>query len=344
MFKSFNIGSGYDLSRSEWEKDGDEGNFTKEDSEFIGTSISPDAYRKLLILPQTLKFLLLAIDQPFCHTPVYCFNSSSLSFEKLEDKAKRKKYEIYFQDVKKMLALNHQIQQSHINGELPSTHSYLINICILINKSKEVQKTDGYNVYFKHELENPETLGVGCIVVYYHESLKKCVIIGTSSKCFLTWNLTTNHIISTSVKLPFHKDCSFCGRCAEDLTKCTNCKVARYCNKTCQVRDWDNHKLVCKQRKEKLSEHTSTKSKLRLLPNHPFIIWKMNVESAKARRIDGMQQAGHHFQVIEVLEDNESQAAVMQVSRAMSMVELGNVPAMQGTGKVDKQDHCFPSP
>lgn len=54
------------------------------------------------------------------------------------------------------------------------------------------------------------------------------------------------------------KFCTACGHCPtmdydrkpdqkrKDLLKCAGCKLARYCSKECQVRDWPKHKEECK--------------------------------------------------------------------------------------------------
>ncbi|KAF2134014.1 hypothetical protein P153DRAFT_392636 [Dothidotthia symphoricarpi CBS 119687] len=50
-----------------------------------------------------------------------------------------------------------------------------------------------------------------------------------------------------------HAACSFCGKPAQ--MKCNGCKTHMYCQKECQVRDWPNHKVICKaQRLEQAIE------------------------------------------------------------------------------------------
>ncbi|KAI1760451.1 hypothetical protein GGR53DRAFT_509557 [Hypoxylon sp. FL1150] len=41
------------------------------------------------------------------------------------------------------------------------------------------------------------------------------------------------------------KMCLECGEKEGDLLRCGRCKMARYCNKTCQKNDWSTHKNVC---------------------------------------------------------------------------------------------------
>jgi hypothetical protein len=44
------------------------------------------------------------------------------------------------------------------------------------------------------------------------------------------------------------KACSFCGATTA-TKKCSECKVARYCCRECQTKDWTAHKAFCKQLK-----------------------------------------------------------------------------------------------
>ncbi|OTA92124.1 hypothetical protein M434DRAFT_32124 [Hypoxylon sp. CO27-5] len=44
------------------------------------------------------------------------------------------------------------------------------------------------------------------------------------------------------------KICFNCGAKGVELQKCTQCKMAQYCNKTCQREDWSIHKRVCEVR------------------------------------------------------------------------------------------------
>jgi hypothetical protein len=333
MSKTYNIDSGFDFSKELWERD----KLSVDDSQYIGSSITPKAYNKLLKLPQTLRHLLPVITQPFCQTPIFSLSchGGEFSFPELKVKEKRRELENHFQKIRKLIDLNNQIQQLHIRGEAESTYTDLMNICLVIPKrsgdSESDKRPDGYYVYFKVGIEGTGPLGATCMVVYYHQILKKCVVIVSPSQ-EPAWALTVEHIISTSVKLPFHKDCSFCGKCSENLTKCTNCKVTRYCNKSCQVNHWKDHKTVCKQRTLKLSVHARAQSKLGMLSNHPFIVWKLNVESARAQKplasemeIHEKQLSEHYSHDLQVAED-ESQTADIQAGLrcAMSMVSLEN--------------------
>ncbi|KAI1779876.1 hypothetical protein F4818DRAFT_400933 [Hypoxylon cercidicola] len=44
--------------------------------------------------------------------------------------------------------------------------------------------------------------------------------------------------------------CLDCGEKKGDLLRCARCKMARYCNSTCQKNDWSTHKKVCQPRAE----------------------------------------------------------------------------------------------
>lgn len=38
--------------------------------------------------------------------------------------------------------------------------------------------------------------------------------------------------------------CTFCKNIGKKYL-CGGCKLAQYCNKTCQIFDWNNHKFLC---------------------------------------------------------------------------------------------------
>ena len=40
--------------------------------------------------------------------------------------------------------------------------------------------------------------------------------------------------------------CGFCKK-SNSVLKCSKCKLIYYCDRNCQVKDWKNHKLVCKK-------------------------------------------------------------------------------------------------
>jgi len=42
--------------------------------------------------------------------------------------------------------------------------------------------------------------------------------------------------------------CSYCGKVSDKaLNKCSRCRVAEYCNATCQKAHWKDHKTECKK-------------------------------------------------------------------------------------------------
>ena len=43
--------------------------------------------------------------------------------------------------------------------------------------------------------------------------------------------------------------CDNCSQCFEDVSKCTNCKKARYCSRKCQCEHWKTHKILCEKPK-----------------------------------------------------------------------------------------------
>lgn len=51
-----------------------------------------------------------------------------------------------------------------------------------------------------------------------------------------------------TVGVPISRICDYCGTPEENvnLKVCGKCSTARYCNKTCQIADWPQHKKICK--------------------------------------------------------------------------------------------------
>jgi hypothetical protein len=40
--------------------------------------------------------------------------------------------------------------------------------------------------------------------------------------------------------------CAHCNSSSTNLQMCSNCEVVHYCNKACQIADWENHEPECK--------------------------------------------------------------------------------------------------
>jgi TPR repeat protein len=59
------------------------------------------------------------------------------------------------------------------------------------------------------------------------------------NKLIMDWNeFKDNH-------LP-QKTCTYCGACDRKLQRCASCKLAHYCNRNCQLADWETcHKFLC---------------------------------------------------------------------------------------------------
>jgi hypothetical protein len=60
---------------------------------------------------------------------------------------------------------------------------------------------------------------------------------------------------SLKKNINFNKACSNCGKYWEkEFKKCSGCRNTYYCNKTCQVEDWKNHKHMCSYKKNKIDK------------------------------------------------------------------------------------------
>jgi hypothetical protein len=45
---------------------------------------------------------------------------------------------------------------------------------------------------------------------------------------------------------PINEECDYCGQLVPKHTICSKCKLALYCNRECQTKDWKRHKWLCK--------------------------------------------------------------------------------------------------
>jgi uncharacterized protein Veg len=39
--------------------------------------------------------------------------------------------------------------------------------------------------------------------------------------------------------------CHSCQKSVEKISKCAKCRIASYCSRECQIKDWKNHKIIC---------------------------------------------------------------------------------------------------
>lgn len=224
----------------------------EEQAERLDAIITPKALGNLLKLPQTLNKLLKICDQRLQHTPIFYYIEEKGSFMQIKDKTKRERYAPLFEPIKECIIQNHLIQQSHISGRVPFDFNSYNHLSVMV-RNKKFNTRAGYFSVTKHN--NPELLGDETIFVFYHVVLKSCCLaIGPSNSEEIRKSLV-KLLNGVSILLPFNKLCAFCGRCAEDLVKCSDCKVTRYCNKDCQKDHWDKaHKHVCRLRKQKLDQ------------------------------------------------------------------------------------------
>ena len=247
--KKINYGDELDADTDDW-KLASKGTISEEDSAQFSSHITPKAFQGLLLLPQTLFYLLSVNQQMFCHTPILFYNENTGCFDKTNDKTKRKKYTMYFEATKAHMRNNDLIQRDQIAGRVPLNVKSFENLSLIFAK---LGKKTGYFSYYRHT--DPERLGTETIFLFYNKYLQKCCYAIAPYDTDVTLYALTTLFATESVFLQFEKICAFCGRCSHDLMYCKNCKVAQYCNSVCQNSHWHGgHKLVCKIRKAKLDK------------------------------------------------------------------------------------------
>ena len=244
-------GDKLDADADDW-KLASKGTTSEEDLARFSSHITPKAFQGLLLLPQTLIYLLTVNQQMFCHTPILFYNENTGCFDKTNDKTRRKKYSMYFEATKARMRNNELIQKDQIAGKVPLDVNSFKGLSLTFAKLGK-NHTTGYFSYYRHT--DPERLGTETMFLFYNKSLQKCCYAIAPYDTDVTQYALTTLFATESVFLPFNKICAFCGRCAHDLMYCKSCKVAQYCNSVCQDSHWHGgHKLVCKTRKAKLDK------------------------------------------------------------------------------------------
>ena len=269
-FRQVKLESELDTAHNDW-KLASQGSISEEDSAFFNSHITPSAFQKVLLLPQSLMYLLQVSTQMYCHTPIFMYNEDTECFEKLENKTTRKKYEPYFTVTKLCMEHNGMTQKKQISGRDPFETKQYTNISMMFSK---YGKNVGYFVYYIHS--HPEVLGSETMFLFYHKILKRCCYVITPSNTDATRHILSKYFSKVSIILPFHKLCAACGRCSEDLMDCSSCKVTRYCNKECQIAHWHGaHKLICQKRKERLDQQMKKLQGLGVDFTRKFLsVWK----------------------------------------------------------------------
>jgi hypothetical protein len=64
--------------------------------------------------------------------------------------------------------------------------------------------------------------------------------------------ITLENMLRLQNRAVDHKTCQKCGLVTtNELSKCSKCKTARYCDRACQKADWKQHKKQCIDKKKK---------------------------------------------------------------------------------------------
>jgi hypothetical protein len=305
--------------QDKWEK-ASNGSISSETANIIDANITPNAFKKVILLPQTIKYLLLVIPQNYCHTPVFLLNEETGFFEQTKDKARRKRYEPYFEVTKLYMKYNEDTQKDQITGKKPFETQAYSNISLFFIRNKTGA---GYFSYYIHK--DLERIGTETIFMFYHTKLKRCCYIVTPSDSDAIRESILKFFLKESVILRLHKVCAECGRCSETLMDCKNCKATRYCNKDCQTRHWNGaHKFICQRRKSKLDQQ---ELKLQNL-DHNLTVKALS--SWKSR---------HHFptrfQEESTSVEGSQATEILGVCQTLSMVALESSPYISVSGILD---------
>ena len=256
-FRKINYGDELDAGKDDWQS-ASNGTMSEEDSAAFNARITPRAFQRLLVHPQTIKFLLPVIHQMFCHTSISVYNEKTECFDRMNDKKKRQKYALYFEATKACMRDNELIRKDLIAGTAPVDINSFVNLSLIFAKLGTVS---GYFSYYRHR--DPEILGTETMFLYFNKSLRKCCYAITPYNSDVTMHALTVLFSKESVFLPFDKICASCGRCSHDLMYCKNCKVTQYCNTDCQNSHWhEGHKRICRIRQAKLDKQTQKLHKL----------------------------------------------------------------------------------
>ncbi|KAL7677558.1 hypothetical protein ACOME3_003802 [Neoechinorhynchus agilis] len=79
-----------------------------------------------------------------------------------------------------------------------------------------------------------------------------CQLYLSKDSCGRLGNVLEQCSLLFSHNLEFNQktvQCSSCGAVVETLQKCGRCKIAQYCDISCQKNHWAIHKLICRERK-----------------------------------------------------------------------------------------------
>jgi len=102
---------------------------------------------------------------------------------------------------------------------------------------------------FEKDKDTVITLNKGIVLKVFEVCLAYSFLLESTNKNKRDYFLTL-----TEEK---YKDvCLACGKKAENMKRCSGCKVSNYCSRECQKNNWNNHKSIC----EKLKSSSDTKN------------------------------------------------------------------------------------
>ena len=124
------------------------------------------------------------------------------------------------------------LKQSHLSGEQGCSS------CYLAQKHLESYASQSFMTLMTNH--DPTKTFLVCIIYTRINGTKRSEVacIGVDA------HLTIPQVEPRSIPILNSDRCNTCAATSK-LLKCERCKCAAYCNKTCQKKDWPDHKRVC---------------------------------------------------------------------------------------------------
>ncbi|MFC1842121.1 zinc finger MYND domain-containing protein [Candidatus Dependentiae bacterium] len=132
-----------------------------------------------------------------------------------------------------------QHYEDEVNRIKNSLHAALINLSNMTERIK-IKKKDQYKIFENGKNISEKDLKIienGFLMPNEKKSEKSKILLGKVADIAKRFT------------------CNTCGKEGKKLQKCSACKKTYYCSRKCQIKDWKEHKKICKKlHKKKLQE------------------------------------------------------------------------------------------